>query len=277
MEVSLRGAGGSGLCSLLVSSLSLLWLAFSRRASSSRWPLAFARQSITTPISDRSSSSLASVGLSGKDVTSLSSNSPPGPLLTSSGPFVWMTGWTVQLELRRTEVRGPPSFFISMAPEDMSGTLSCSFDQSTMRKPLERVASTDKKKYIYIIFFFFFFFWRVVRWVKGGSQIVISGQIWFWTWSIQIIYPIKEVCGVCEVSVKDKENSALWGKTCNKAHTAVALQSLCSCRCFGSKTSKFSIHCLVLKVSWQKRVESMLFQKWKTKKNAWRTWKNTLL
>lgn len=48
--------------------------------------------------------------------------------------------------------------------------------------------------------------------------------------------------------MKDQENTALWEKTCSKAHAAVALQSLCSCRCFGSRTSKFSIHCTVLKV-----------------------------
>lgn len=64
-----------------------------------------------------------------------------------------------------------------------------------------------------------------------------------------MIYPIKKASGVREVSVKDEEDAALCGKTCNKAHAAVALQSLCSCRCFGSRTSKFSIHCTVLKVS----------------------------
>lgn len=79
-------------------------------------------------------------------------------------------------------------------------------------------------------------------------------------------YPIKKAYGVYDVSVKDQENSALCGKTCNKAHTAAALPSLCSCRCFGSRTSKFSIHCLVLKVSWQKWAESMLFKKSKNKK-----------
>lgn len=80
-----------------------------------------------------------------------------------------------------------------------------------------------------------------------------------------MIYPIKKAYGVCEGSVKDKENAALCGKTCNKAHTAVAPQSLCSCRCFGSKTSKFSIHCTVLKVSGRKKAERILFQKRKTK------------
>lgn len=81
-----------------------------------------------------------------------------------------------------------------------------------------------------------------------------------------MIYPIKKASGVREVSVKDEEDAALCGKTCNKAHAAVALQSLCSCRCFGSRTSKFSIHCTVLKVSWRKKAESILFQKQETKK-----------
>lgn len=47
-EVSLSGEGGAGPWSVLTSSLSLLWLPFSSRASSSRTPLALARDSITT-------------------------------------------------------------------------------------------------------------------------------------------------------------------------------------------------------------------------------------
>lgn len=47
-EVSLSGEGGAGPRSVLTSSLSLLWLPFSSRASSSRIPLALARDSITT-------------------------------------------------------------------------------------------------------------------------------------------------------------------------------------------------------------------------------------
>lgn len=178
-EVSFRGAGGSGLWSVLVLSLSLLWLAFSRRASSSRWPLALARQSIATTISDLSSSSPVSLVLSVRDVTSVSSNSTPVPGLTSSVPLVSITGWTEQLELRKAGVSGPPSFFISMAPEDMSmsGSLSCSFDQSTMRKPLED-SWLDRKRSE-----------RLAQQFWGSQNRIL---IWFWTWSVQLIYPIKE-------------------------------------------------------------------------------------
>lgn len=75
--------------------------------------------------------------------------------------------------------------------------------------------------------------------------------------------------------MKDQENTALWEKTCSKAHAAVALQSLCSCRCFGSRTSKFSIHCTVLKVGWRQKGESMLFQNRRERQHeAWGTHQN---
>lgn len=60
------------------------------------------------------------------------------------------------------------------------------------------------------------------------------------------------------VAIKDQEKTALWEKTCSEAHAAVRLQSPCSCRCFGSRTSMFSIHCKVLRVGRQKKEESML-------------------
>lgn len=62
------------------------------------------------------------------------------------------------------------------------------------------------------------------------------------------------------VTIKDQEKTALWEKSCSKAHAAVRLQSPCSCRCFGSKTSMFSIHCKVLRVGRQKKEESILVQ-----------------
>lgn len=62
-----------------------------------------------------------------------------------------------------------------------------------------------------------------------------------------------------EVGHKDWEKNTLPEKTCSEAHAAVRLQSLCSCRCFGSRTSMFSIHCKVLRLGRQK-TEGILVQ-----------------
>lgn len=50
------------------------------------------------------------------------------------------------------------------------------------------------------------------------------------------------------VGIKAQRKSAPWEKACSEARAAVRLQSPCSCRCFGSKTSMFSIHCRVIKL-----------------------------
>lgn len=67
------------------------------------------------------------------------------------------------------------------------------------------------------------------------------------------------------VAIKDQEKTALWEKTCSKAHAAVYLQSPCSCRCFGSWTSMFSIHFKVLREGRQKK-EGILIQNRKERK-----------
>lgn len=68
------------------------------------------------------------------------------------------------------------------------------------------------------------------------------------------------------VAIKDQEKTAVWEKTCSKAHAAVGLQSPCSCRCFGSRTSMFSIHCKVLRVGRRKK-EGILVQNRRERKN----------
>lgn len=60
------------------------------------------------------------------------------------------------------------------------------------------------------------------------------------------------------VAIKDREKTAL-EETVSETHAAVCLQKPCSCRCFGSRTSMFSIHCKVLRVGRQK-TEGMLVQ-----------------
>lgn len=63
------------------------------------------------------------------------------------------------------------------------------------------------------------------------------------------------------VAIKDHEKTALLEKTCSKAHAAVRLQSPCSCRCFGSRTSMFSIHCKVLSVGRKKKKKAYWFKR----------------
>lgn len=71
------------------------------------------------------------------------------------------------------------------------------------------------------------------------------------------------------VGVKAQRKSAPWEKACSEARAAVRLQSPCSCRCFGSKTSMFSIHCKVIKLVRQNWMAWWFKSEDKRKHKAW--------
>lgn len=65
------------------------------------------------------------------------------------------------------------------------------------------------------------------------------------------------------VATEEEEKDTLWETNSSEARAVVRLQSPCSCRCFGSRISMFSIHCKVLKVGWYKKeVKSIPDQYW---------------
>lgn len=124
-EVSLSGEGAAGPWSELTSSLSLLWLPFSSRASSSRRPLALARDSGTT------TSTSAPSGPRNSEVPAKGSR--PGPSeeqAEAAGPvpFSWWASLGSGLEdmSRREEEKGVTLlflFFRSLSLSDLGKNL----------------------------------------------------------------------------------------------------------------------------------------------------------